>query len=140
MCRYRVGLENPLFCLWRALWCPTATASPKKAVGRQRNLELNLYLHKLATVHVGNSFACFPAITEILLKMALNTINQSVSLLRMANYLLPFLFEIIVNVENLENPLTYNREKNRHKISNKTPIQLNSQSKINSIDICRVNR
>ena len=42
--------------------------------------------------------------TEILLKMALSTVNQCVSVLRKTNYILPFLFEIIVKVENFENP------------------------------------
>ena len=30
MCRPRVGAANPLFFLWRALWCPTAPASQTK--------------------------------------------------------------------------------------------------------------
>jgi hypothetical protein len=40
MCRPRVGEANPLFSVCRALWRPTATASRKKPVGRQRNLVL----------------------------------------------------------------------------------------------------
>jgi len=31
MCRHRVGAENPLFSLWRALWRPTAPASRTKS-------------------------------------------------------------------------------------------------------------
>ena len=40
MCPLRVGEEHPLFSLYRALWRPTAPASWKNAVGRQRNLGL----------------------------------------------------------------------------------------------------
>ena len=41
MCRPRVGEANPLFSLCRALWRPTAPASRKKAVGRQKESRTN---------------------------------------------------------------------------------------------------
>ena len=48
ICRPRVGEANPLVSVCRALWRPTALAKKNNAVGRQRNLGLDVMVLSLA--------------------------------------------------------------------------------------------